>query len=140
MDVAQAAVEAAQAQLDKTIIRAPANGVIAASSIHVGELAAPALTALKLADLDQVDLTIFVPGSEIGRFSIGQPINVRVDAFPDRVFPGAIVYISDKAEFTPRSVRTPSERSRLVYAVKIQLDNPYHVLKPGLQAEADVGK
>ncbi len=140
VDVAEAAVEAAQVQLGKTIIRAPANGVIAASSIHAGELAAPSLTALQLADLDKVHLTIFVPGGDIGRFSIGQPINVRVDAFPDRVFPGSIVYISDKAEFTPRNVRTPSDRSKLVYAVKIQLANPDHALKPGLQAEADVGE
>ncbi len=140
VDVAQAAVEAAEAQLAKTIIHAPANGVITASSIHAGELAAPALTALKLADLDKVNLTIFVPGGEIGRFSIGQPIDVRVDAFPNRVFPGSIIYISDAAEFTPRNVRTPSDRSKLVYAVKIQLDNPDHALKPGLQAEADVSE
>jgi len=138
VDVAQAALEAAQIQLSKTIITAPSNGVIAATSVHTGELAAPTLTALKLADLDQVTLTIFVPDGAIGQFSIGQPLNVRVDAFPDRVFPGSIVYISDQAEFTPRSVRTPDERTKLVYAVKIKLANLDHVLKPGLQAEAEV--
>jgi len=140
VDVAQAALEAAQMQLAKTIITAPATGVIAATSVHTGELAAPSLTALKLADLDHVTLTIFVPGGAIGQFSIGQPLNVRVDAFPDRVFPGAIVSISDQAEFTPRSVRTPDERTKLVYAVKIKLANSDHVLKPGLQAEAEVSK
>ncbi len=138
VDVAQAALEAAQTQLSKTIITAPANGVIAATSVHTGELAAPNLTALELADLDQVTLTIFVPGGAIGQFSIGQPLNVRVDAFPDRVFPGSIVYISDQAEFTPRSVRTADERTKLVYAVKIKLANLDHALKPGLQAEAEV--
>jgi HlyD family secretion protein len=140
VNVAQAALEAAQLQRDKTIVRAPIEGVIAATSVQTGELAAPALTALKLADLDRVHLTIFVPGGELGRFSIGQPINVRVDAFPDRMFPGSIVTISDRAEFTPRNVRTPDERTKLVYAVKIDLVNPDHVLKPGLQAEAEVGK
>lgn len=138
VDVAQAALEAAQTQLDKAIITAPVSGLIAATSVHTGELAAPALTALKLAELDQVHLTIFVPGGELGRFSIGQAMNVRVDAFPDHVFPGAIVSISDSAEYTPRNVRTPDERMKLVYAVKIKIDNPDHVLKPGLQAEADV--
>ena len=140
VDVAQAAFEAAQTQLSKTVITAPATGVIAATSVHTGELAAPGLIALKLADLDRVTLTIFVPGGAIGQFSIGQPLNVRVDAFPDRIFPGSIVAISDQAEFTPRSVRTPDERTKLVYAVKIKLDNPDHVLKPGLQAEAEVSK
>jgi HlyD family secretion protein len=138
VDVAQAALEAAQTQLDKTIITAPINGLVAATSVHTGELAAPALTALKLADLDQVHLTIYVPGGELGQFSIGQAINARVDAFPDRVFPGTIVSISDTAEYTPRNVRTPDERMKLVYAVKIKIANPDHVLKPGLQAEAEV--
>jgi HlyD family secretion protein len=138
VDMAQAALEAAQTQLDKTILTAPVNGLIAATSVHTGELAAPALAALKIADLDQMHLTIFVPGSELGQFSIGQTINVRVDAFPDRVFPGSIVLIGDTAEYTPRNVRTPNERMKLVYAVKIKLDNPDHVLKPGLQAEAEV--
>jgi HlyD family secretion protein len=138
VDVARAALEAAQTQLDKAIITAPVNGLIAATSVHTGELAAPALAALKLADLDQVHVTIYVPGGELGQFSIGQPINVQVDAFPDRVFPGTIVAISDTAEYTPRNVRTPNERMKLVYAVKIKIDNPDHMLKPGLQAEAEV--
>ncbi len=138
VDMAQAALEAAQTQLAKTIVAAPANGLIATTSVHTGELAAPGFTALQLAELDQVHLTIFVPGGEIGQFSIGQVINVRVDAFPDRLFPGSIVSISDTAEYTPRSVRTPNERVKLVYAVKIKIANPDHLLKPGLQAEADV--
>ncbi len=138
VDVAQAALEAAQTQLDKTIITAPVNGVIAATSVQTGELAAPSLTALKIADLDQVHLTIYVPGGELGQFSIGQPINVRVDAFPDRTFSGSIVSISDTAEYTPRNVRTPDERMKLVYGVKIKIANLDHVLKPGLQAEAEV--
>jgi multidrug resistance efflux pump len=138
VEVAQAALETAQVQLDKTIITAPVNGLIAATSVHTGELAAPSLTALQIADLDQVHLTIYVPGGELGQFSIGQPIKVRVDAFPDRTFPGSIVLISDTAEYTPRNVRTPNERMKLVYAVKIKLENPDHALKPGLQAEAEL--
>jgi membrane fusion protein YbhG len=138
VNVAEAALEAAHVQLDKTIITAPVNGVIAATSVQTGELAAPSLTALQIADLDQVHVTIYVPGGELGQFSIGQPINVRVDAFPDRVFPASIVSISDTAEYTPRNVRTPNERMKLVYAMKIKIDNPDHVLKPGLQAEAEV--
>ncbi len=138
VDVAQAALEAAQTELDKTIITAPANGLIAATSVQTGELAVPALTALQLADLDRVHLTIYVPGGALGQFSIGQTINVRVDAFPDRLFPGTIVSISDIAEYTPHNVRTPDERMKLVYAMKIKIDNPEHMLKPGLQAEAEV--
>jgi multidrug efflux pump subunit AcrA (membrane-fusion protein) len=140
VEMAQAGLRAAQEQLSKTDIGAPVNGIIVASSLHVGEMAAPNVTAMTLADLEQVTLTIYVPGSDLGKVVLGQTVNVRVDAFADRVFPGTIVHIGDQAEYTPRSVRTAEERVKQVYAAKIKIDNPDHVLKPGLQAEAQVGQ
>ena len=140
VDMAQAALEAAQVQLDKATIRAPASGVIVARSVHVGEVAAPALSAIVLADLSSVKLTIYVPGSRLGEVTFGQEVDVRVDAFTDRVFAGTVIHISDAAEFTPRSVRTSEDRANLVYAVKIKIVNPDHLLKPGMQAEAQVGR
>lgn len=140
VDVAAAALEAAQVQLNKSRIESPVTGLVVASSLHVGELAAPNVTALTLANLDEVTLTIFVPGGELGRVSIGQQVKVRVDAFADRLFSGSIVRINDQAEYTPRSVRTSEERTKLVYAVKIKIANPDHALKPGLQAEAQLGQ
>ena len=140
VEVAQAALDAAQVQLNKATLHAPSHGLILASSLHVGELAAPNVTALTLANLDEVTLTIYVPGSELDRVAVGQTINVRVDAFPDRTFSGSIVRIGDQAEYTPRSVRTTEERAKLVYAVKIKIANPDHILKPGLQAEAQSGQ
>ena len=139
VDMAQAALDAAQVQLDKTVIRSPRYGVIVARSAHAGELAAPGLTAMTLADLDSVTLTIYVPGLQLGAVSLGQPVKVMVDAFVDRSFPGTIVHIADEAEFTPRNVRTADDRANLVYAVKIRIENPDHALKPGMQAEAQVG-
>jgi len=135
VNVAQAAFEAAQVQWSKASLRAPINGVVVVRSIYTGEIAAPGITALTLADLDTVTLTIYVPGGRLGEVALGQPMDVRVDAFPDRAFPGVVTYISDKAEYTPRSVRTPDQRASLVYAVKIKIANPDHALKPGMQAQ-----
>ncbi|HEY4720262.1 MAG TPA: efflux RND transporter periplasmic adaptor subunit, partial [Anaerolineae bacterium] len=140
VDVAQAGLEAAQLQLGKATLAAPSNGIIVARSVQTGELVAPGITALTLANLDQVTLTIYVPGNDLGRVALGQSIHVRVDAFADRIFPGTLVFISDKAEYTPRSVRTPSDRVKLVYGVKIKIANADHALKPGMQAEAQLGK
>jgi HlyD family secretion protein len=140
VDVAQAALAAAQLQLSKATVSAPVTGLIMASSLHVGEMTAPNIAALTLANLDDVTLTIYVPGGDLGRVSIGQIVTVRVDAFADRTFSGSIVRISDQAEYTPRNVRTSDERTRLVYAVKIKIANPDHALKPGLQAEAQLGR
>jgi HlyD family secretion protein len=136
VEMAQAALEAAQLQLSKATVTAPQNGRVMASSLHVGERAAPNVAALTLANLDDVTLTIYVPGADLGRVSIGQTLEVRVDAFAARTFTGAIVRISDQAEYTPRNVRTSDERTKLVYAVKIKIANPDHALKPGVQAEA----
>lgn len=135
VEVAQAALQAAQVQLDKATVRAPVGGVIVARSAYTGEIAAPGIATLRLADLDNVTLTIYVPGKQLGEVTLGQALGVYVDAFPERAFPGAVVYISDKAEYTPRSVRTPDQRATLVYAVKIKIANPDHLLKPGMQAE-----
>jgi HlyD family secretion protein len=140
VEVAQAALEAAQVQLDKSVIRSPGYGVIVARSVHVGEFAAPGMTAMVLADLDNVTLMIYIPGARLGEISLGQAVNVKVDAFSDKNFPGVIIRIADEAEFTPRSVRTPEDRASLVYAVKIKIANADHELKPGMQAEAKVGQ
>jgi HlyD family secretion protein len=135
VNVAQAALEAAQVQVSKTAVRAPTSGVVVARSVYTGEIAAPGITALTLADLDSVTLTIYVSGGRLGEVALGQQMDVSVDAFADRVFPGVVTYISDKAEYTPRSVRTPDQRASLVYAVKIKIASLDHTLKPGMQAE-----
>jgi multidrug resistance efflux pump len=136
--VAQAALESSQVQLDKVIVRAPRNGVIVARSVYTGEMASPGIIAMTLADLNTVSLTIYVPGKQLGEMALGQQMDVRVDAFAERVFPSTVIHVSDKAEYTPRSVRTPDERASLVYAVKLKIANPDHALKPGMPADAQV--
>jgi len=135
VNVAQAALEAAQVQLGKATVRAPRNGVIEARSVYTGEMAGPGVIALTLADLDSVTLTIYVPGLQLGQIALGQALDVYVDAYAERAFPGVVTHISDQAEFTPRNVRSPDQRAQRVYAVKIKIANPDHALKPGLPAE-----
>jgi len=89
-----------------------------------------------VADLDQVTLQIFVPTSKIGHVKLGQEAIVKVDSFPEREFRGRVVYIADRAEFTPKNVQTQEDRVQTVFAVKLQLDNPEHLLKPGMPADA----
>jgi HlyD family secretion protein len=93
-------------------------------------MAGPGLTALTMADLDNVTLTINVPGLQLGQIALGQALDVHVDAYADRAFPGLVTHISDQAEFTPRNVRSPDQRAQRVYAVKIKIANPDHALKP----------
>jgi multidrug resistance efflux pump len=77
-----------------------------------------------------------VPENQIGQVQIGQPVSVTVDAYPERVFPGAVSFIAGQAEFTPKNVQTREERVNMVFAVKVQLPNSDHALKPGMPADA----
>jgi HlyD family secretion protein len=88
-------------------------------------------------DLDKLYLEVYIPETESGKLRLGLSARVYVDAFPDRAFAATVRYISSRAEFIPKDIHTPDERVRLVYAVRLYLDeNPDHSLTPGLPADA----
>ena len=135
---AEAALEILRVQLDKMALRSPLAGLVTSRAINVGETAAPGATLLKVANLDEVKLTIYVPETRIGQVRVGQEVKVEVDSYPDWVFKGRVVHISSRAEFTPKNVQTKEERVSMVFAVKVALPNPGHELKPGMPADARV--
>jgi multidrug resistance efflux pump len=136
VESAQAAGSALQVQMDKMILTAPIEGVVTSRSAHAGEAVVAGATLLTLANLDEVELTIYIPEDELGQVHLGQEVEVQVDSFPGRVFTGTVSYISQQAEFTPKNVQTEKERVNMVFAVKVRLPNPGHLLKPGMPADA----
>jgi HlyD family secretion protein len=79
---------------------------------------------------------IYVREDRVGRVSLGAGAEIRIDAYPGRVYTGRVVYIGSEAEFTPRNVQTPDERTQLVYPVKVQVTEDEALeLKPGLPAD-----
>jgi HlyD family secretion protein len=136
---AQAALDAVETQIGRMTLIAPIGGVVLERPLHVGELAMPGVTAMRLANLDMVDLTVYLTAGQLNLVALNQRVEVQVDSFPERVFEGTVVTIADEAEFTPRSVQTREERVNLVYAVKIRLENPDHALKPGMPADVFFG-
>ncbi len=129
---AQAALDALQVQKSKMTLVAPQAGYVVARYVHRGEIAAPNAPILKLADLDALTMTVYLPTTGLGRVKIGDAARVTLDAYPNRAFDGKVVFISPDAEFTPSNAQTQAERANLVYAVKIALANPDHALKPGM--------
>jgi HlyD family secretion protein len=93
---------------------------------------------LTLADLDQVTLTVYVPENQIGLVKVGQDVGVKVDSYPERTFSAEVVHIASRAEFTPKNVQTKEERVSTVFAVKIEIPNADHALKPGMPADAEI--
>ena len=132
---AEASLKALDIQIGHTTLTAPAGGVVLQRLVHVGELAAPGAPLFTLADLDEVTLTVYVPEAELGKVSLGQPVEVNVDAY-DGLFPGEVSHIASQAEFTPKNVQTQEERVHMVFAVKVRLENSDHLLKPGMPADA----
>ncbi len=135
---AEAAVELLQLQVDRTTLRAPVSGIVLVRSIHEGELAMPGVPMFTLGDLDTVRLTIYVAEDVYGQVQLGQSVGVTVDSHPGRTFQGEIVHIASQAEFTPKDVQTQEERVHLVYAVRVRVPNPGHLLKPGMPADAAI--
>jgi len=136
-DVAKAALDTAQIQLDNATIRAPSSGVILVRAIEPGELAAIGTPIVTMADLTTVKLTVYLAERDIGKVSLGESVAVSVDSYPGRQFAGKITYISDQAEFTPKSIQTKEERTTQVFGVKIEIPNPDQKLKPGMPADAE---
>ena len=135
-----AQARAAADLLAKTIadctITAPAGGIVTHKAVEAGELVTPGSTIVTLTELDSVYVMIYVTEMEMGRVRLGDGVEVRIDAFPNKVFPGKVTYISPEAEFTPKNVQTKEDRVKLVFGVKVEIENKDGFLKPGLPADA----
>lgn len=132
---AEASLVLIDVQIAKLTVTAPMDGVVLTRNVEPGEFVQPGAVALKLADLANLTITVFVPEDRYGEISLGQSAEVTVDSFPGEVFTAVVVQISDKAEFTPRNVQTVEGRSSTVYAIKLKVTDPEGRLKIGMPAD-----
>lgn len=136
-DQADAVLSEAESVLKDLTITAPTSGTVTTRMVDVGEVVAAGAPLLELVDLDRLYLKVYVPEIQIGKVRLDLPARIYTDAFPDRPFEATVRYIAAKAEFTPKEVQTSDERVKLIYAVKLYLEeNPEHRLTPGLPADA----
>ena len=144
VDAARARVAAVSAQiatLQKNAadasVPSPVGGIVTEKLVEVGEVIAPRAPALVVVDLDRAWADVFVPEPAVPQIKIGQPATIFTDAGGTGIA-GSVGYISPKAEFTPRNVQTAEERSKLVYRVRINVDNKEGILKQGMPVEAEI--
>jgi len=83
-------------------------------------------------------LKAYINEADLGRVKLGQKVSVNTDSYPGKVYPGKIIFISSEAEFTPKNVQTAKERVKLVYRIKVNMENPHGELKPGMPADARI--
>ncbi len=125
-----------QAQMERLTLHSPIGGVVQKRLVKPGEVVAPGTPILTVANPRDLRLTVYVLESQLGSVSVGQPVTIKADPFPDRTFDGRIQTIATRAEFTPRNVQTQRDRQNLVFAVKVRVPNPDGVLKAGLPVDA----
>jgi len=136
-----ASVDAQIAALEKNIadatVTAPLSGVVTQKLIEAGELIARGTPIAIVTDLDNAWANLFVPEPMIPRIALGHGATVVTDA-GGAGLPGKVTFISPRAEFTPRNVQTAEERSKLVYRIKVAVDNRAGTLKQGMPVDAEL--
>jgi HlyD family secretion protein len=144
VEAARARLAAATAQIaawqkaiaDATVI-APSAGLVTETLADVGELLSPRAPIVIVSDLDHVWANVYVGEPIVPRLRVGQAVTVFTDA-GGAGLPGTVSVVSSKAEFTPRNVQTAEDRSKLVYRIKVSVDNAGGVLKAGMPVEAEL--
>ena len=123
-------------QLKRADVVNPINGTVLTKYAEAGELTAAGKALYKIADLTVMKLRAYVTGDQLSQIKLGQQVKVLIDDGKDKYkeLPGTITWISDKAEFTPKTIQTKEERANLVYAVKIDVKNNGY-LKIGMYGE-----
>jgi HlyD family secretion protein len=132
---ASANVAIVEAQRKEIKIYAPQDGTVISKNFEVGEVVSPAAPLVTIAELDELEVDVYVPETYIGLINQGDTVEVEVDSYPERKFPGKIKSIASKAEFTPRNIQSKEERVNLVFKVLVVVPNPEGKLKPGIPCD-----
>ena len=131
---ADARIAQLRQQIDDAVVKSPVAGVVTEKLAERGELLARGAGLAVVTELARPWLNIYLSEPDLGRIRLGQEVEVVTDAGQRRT--GRVTFVSPQAEFTPKNVQTPDERAKLVYRVKVALDNADGVFKPGMPAEA----
>jgi membrane fusion protein YbhG len=134
----RASIALVDTQLNDTVVASPVDGVVLVKSADVGEVLAPGTTVVTIGDLDHPWLRGYVNETDLGKVRLGSKARVTTDSYSGKVYNGRVTFISSEAEFTPKQIQTQQERVKLVYRIKVEVDNPQHELKSNMPADAEI--
>jgi len=127
-----------QSQLDDTVVATPIAGVVLVKSAEPGEVLAAGTTIVTIGDLDHPWLRAYINETDLGRVKLGQKVKLTTDSNKGKVYWGTVSFISSEAEFTPKQIQTKEERVKLVYRIKVDVDNTSHDLKNNMPVDAEI--
>jgi HlyD family secretion protein len=135
---ARAGLAAIEATRDQLTIIAPDDGIVLTRFADRGEAVTVGMPVVSVGLVTKPWIRAYMGERFLARVAVGQAVAIRVDAYPDSAFRGRIVEISPRAEFTPRAALTERERSDLVFAIKVSVDDPRGRLKAGLPVDLEI--
>ena len=140
MDVIARQTDLLIEQLIRCKIKSPVSGTVLETYLETGELATPGKPVLKMADMSNLELKVYVSGAQLPKVKLGNEVKVLIDAGIKEMqtLSGKISWVSSEAEFTPKIIQTKEERVKLMYAVKIRIAND-GTLKIGMPGEVVFG-
>lgn len=145
LEARRAAIEQAKAQraitgvqLSDTEVYSPIDGVVLTKSAEVGEVLAAGATVVTIGDIQHPWLRAYVNETDLGKVKLGEKVKLTTDSFPGKIYWGRVSFIASEAEFTPRQIQTQEERVKLVYRIKIDVDNPQGELKDNMPVDAQI--
>ena len=138
IDRARAQVGITEAQLNDTTITSPIDGVVLVKSAEPGEVIAAGTTIVRIGDVDHPWLRAYVGETDLGRVKLGTPVKLTTDSYPGKIYHGTVSFIASEAEFTPKQIQTKEERVKLVYRIKVDVDNANHELKNNMPVDAEI--
>ncbi len=132
LQAAIAQSESLRASVSDTTIRAPIGGRVLYRLAEPGEVVAAGGKVLTLLDLEDVFMTVFLPSHEAGQLRLGSEARIVLDTLPQQPVPARVMFVSPRAQFTPREVETRSEREKLMFRVKVRIDAGWLAAYPDL--------
>ncbi|GER94024.1 ABC transporter substrate-binding protein [hot springs metagenome] len=135
---AEASLRVYEERLKDTVIYSPISGVIMRKNLELGETVSPGVPVYTIGDLDKPWIKVYVKEDKLGLVKLGQKAEITTDSFPGKIYRGTITYISSEAEFTPKNVQTQEERVKLVFGVKVSVENINDELKPAMPADVRI--
>jgi HlyD family secretion protein len=135
---ARSALRASEARLADMVLLSPVTGVVLSKNVERGETVGPGVAVYSLGDLEKPWVKVYVNETKLGLVKLGQQAQIFVDTYPGKSYEGRVTYIASEAEFTPKTVQTQEERVKLVFGVKVGVQNIDDELKPGMPADVKI--
>ena len=140
LEAARAKVQLSRAELDETVIKAPADALVETLDLESGDLVVAGKPIATLLRTGSLWVRAYLPETRLRFVQAGDKVSIRVDSFPDRTFSGVVRRIQRQGEVGPANTQSHEERVTQVFPTEVVIDDPNHVLRPGMSADVAISK